>query len=311
LGTGPQSAKPIARDSSFEYDDNLYSKPIPDEQMMEFSYIRFHETFMKRIGDTRFFTGLGYHFDYHYDINDHLLNLDTSNGKQAVLTSHYAYSIYSGFNPEKYTISGLSLNILLDSRDNPVNPYHGKYAYASWRLNPEIFGSTQNSSLLWLEFRDYFNLSKTRPRHLIAIWTYASLVTGGKVPYMDLPALGWDQFGKSGRGYIQGRFRGPHLLYGEIEYRVPLPTIIKKNPDMFGAVAFVNATTADNAKATDEVMSQIPDYKRIHMFQYVDPAAGIGLRVMVMKKSKANLTLDYAWGKYGSQGFYFNFNEAF
>jgi hypothetical protein len=32
---------------------------------------------------------------------------------------------------------------------------------------------------------------------------------------------------------------------------------------------------------------------------------------MIMKKTKANLSLDYAWGKYGAQGFYFGLNEAF
>ncbi len=311
LGTGPQSAKAIAQDSSYEYADNLYSKSIPDEQMMDFSYIRFHETFMKRFGDTRFFAGLGWHFDYHYDIEDNLLNLDTTNGQQLAITSHYAYSIATGFNPEKYTLSGLSLNGLLDSRDNPVNPYHGRYAYISWRLNPEFLGSTKNSSLIWMEYRDYFNLSTKRPRHMIALWMYASMITGGEVPYMDLPALGWDQFGKSGRGYTQGRFRGPHLIYGELEYRVPLPAIIKKNPDLFGAVAFVNATTADNLKSSEEITSKYPNYQHIEMFKYVDPGVGIGLRVMVMKKTRANLTLDYAWGKYGSQGFYFNFNETF
>ena len=47
------------------------------------------------------------------------------------------------------------------------------------------------------------------------------------------------------------------------------------------------------------------------MFKYVDTGAGIGLRVMVIKKTRANLTHEYAWGKYGSQGFYFNFNETF
>lgn len=251
---------------------------------------------MKRIGDTRFFTGVGYQLDYHFDINDKLL--DTLS-EMPTITSHYHYSIDEGFNPEQYILSGLSFNALFDSRDNTVFPVHGQYAYASWRLNPEFMGSDKKSSLLWLEYRNYFNLSKTRPRHLIGIWTYASMVTSGKVGYLDLPALGWDQFGKSGRGYTQGRFVGKQLLYGELEYRVPLPTIIKKLPDLLGAVAFINATTANSTSAN------------IDLFDYVDPGYGIGLRIMTNKKSKANITLDYAWGKYGSQGFYFNFNETF
>ena len=306
LGTGPQSAKLVS--SGIEISEGVFSKPVPDEQMMEFSYIRFHEAAMKRLGNTRFFAGLGLHYDYHYDISDHLLDLNDTNPS---ITSHYAYSKEMGFNPEKYTLFGLSLNGLYDNRDNPVNPYHGRYAYVSWRFNPEFMGSDKNSSILWLEYRDYFNLSKKRPRHMIAMWTYASLVTGGKVPYMDLPALGWDQFGKSGRGYLQGRFRGKELIYGELEYRVPLPAIIKKNPDLFGAVAFVNATTASNNFNFSTNNTQVNGYNEIKLFDYINPGYGIGLRVMVMKKSRANLTLDYAWGDYGSQGFYFNFNETF
>jgi hypothetical protein len=32
---------------------------------------------------------------------------------------------------------------------------------------------------------------------------------------------------------------------------------------------------------------------------------------MINKNSKTNLALDYAWGKYGAQGFYLSVNEAF
>jgi len=293
LGTGPQSAKPVG--TGIEYQDNIFSEPIPDAQMMEYNLIRFHETVMKRIGDGRFFVGLGYHLDYHYDIKDNLLDLDTN---PPVITSHYAYSINYGFDPKRYFLSSISLNGLYDSRDNPVFPTSGRYAYIFLRMNPEFLGSTRNSTLLWLEYRDYFNLSKKRPRHLIGIWTYGNFVTSGHVPYMDLPAVGWDQFGKSGRAYTQGRFRGEDLIYFETEYRFPIP-IIKKYPDLLGGVAFVNATTATNRDAD------------IDLFDYLDPGYGIGLRVMVVKKSKACITLDYAWGKYGAQGFWFGMNETF
>jgi hypothetical protein len=293
LGTGPQSAKPVG--TGIEYNDNIFSQPIPDAQMMEYNLIRFHETVLKRIGDSRFFVGLGYHLDYHFDIQDNLLDLDTV---PPVITSHYGYSINHGFDPKRYYLSSISLNGLYDSRDNPVFPTDGRYAFISWRLNPEFLGSTKNSTLLWLEYRDYFNLSKKHPRHLIGIWTYGNFVTSGHVPYMDLPAVGWDQFGKSGRAYTQGRFRGEDLIYFETEYRFPIP-IVKKYPDLLGGVAFVNATTATN-RAAD-----------IDLFDYLDPGYGIGLRVMVVKKSKACITLDYAWGKYGAQGFWFGMNETF
>jgi hypothetical protein len=32
---------------------------------------------------------------------------------------------------------------------------------------------------------------------------------------------------------------------------------------------------------------------------------------MINKKSRANLALDFAWGKYGATGFYLGMNEVF
>lgn len=289
LGTGPQSAKPVGTGFA-DYTDNPY-QPISDAQMMEFDYFRFHNTVSKRYKDSRFFTGIGYHFDYHYKIKDNLLDL---NANPQVVTSHYAYSTNNEINPNKYTSSGISLNILYDSRDNMVNPYKGRYAFANIRVSPEFLGSTKSSSVLWLEYRDYLHLSKSRPRHLIGFWTYGWFVTSGKVPYLDLPAVGWDQFGRSGRAYTQGRFRGQDIVYNEIEYRVPL----QKNKETLGAVVFVNGTTASNGG-------------NINLFKYYDLGYGAGLRVMINKKSRANLSLDYAFGKYGAQGFYLGLNEAF
>ena len=71
LGTGEQSAKPVGTGFA-DYTDNPY-QPIETAQMMEFDFFRFHNTLLKRFRDSRFFAGIGYHFDYHYKINDNLL----------------------------------------------------------------------------------------------------------------------------------------------------------------------------------------------------------------------------------------------
>ena len=184
LGTGPQSAKPVG--TGVEYEDGLFTAAIPDAQMMDFNYFRFHETVLKRIGDTRFFAGLGYHLDIHSNFEDNLLNLDTV---PPVVTSHYGYQLLKGMSTESYTLSGISLNALLDSRDNAINPYSGRYAFINLRINPSFLGSDKSSSILWLEYRDYIHLDKERPRHLIGFWTYGWFVTSGDVPYLDLPAV--------------------------------------------------------------------------------------------------------------------------
>lgn len=115
---------------------------------------------------------------------------------------------------------------------------------------------------------------------------------------MGLPAIGWDQMGRSGRAFPQGRWRGDNLYYVEVEYRTPLP-ILKKKPDLLGAVVFANMTTASS------------EDNNISLFQYLEPAAGLGLRVMLSKKTRTNLTLDYGWGPNGAGALYLNLNEYF
>ncbi|MCU4155283.1 BamA/TamA family outer membrane protein [Carboxylicivirga sp. A043] len=290
LGTGPNSNKAVS--GGIEFPDGVFSDKIDKAQMMEFNYFRFHQTALKRYQDSRLFLGVGYHLDYHSDIQDNLLDFDAD---PQVLTSHYIYQTYHGMPIDQYTLSGLSLNVLYDSRDNAVNPYSGRYAFANIRINPKFMGSTESSSILWLEYRDYIHVNPERPRHMIGFWTYGWFVTSGKVPYLDLPAVGWDQFGRSGRAYTQGRFRGEDIWYGEVEYRVPL----QQNKETFGAVVFLNGTTA-SSRTND-----------IALFEWLDLGYGAGLRIMINKKSRMNLNLDYAFGKYGSSGFYLGLNEVF
>jgi len=304
LGTGPQSAK-LAGQRIPLGDEGMFSEPIDDAQMMEFKYLRFHETALKKIR-TNFYLGIGYHLDLHYDINDNLLDLKPEDGSDPVITSHYSYSKAYGFDPIEYSLSGISLNALYDARDNAGTPYKGQYALATFRINPTFLGSTKNSTSLWLEYRNYIRVSETHPQNLIGIWAYANLQTSGDLPYLDLPALGWDQFGRSGRAYTQGRFRGHNLMYLETEYRFRLAGL-KNNPDFFGAVVFANATTASRKEYSYETET----YDGIELFQYVEPAVGFGLRLMVNKVTRTNLSLDYAWGMYGSQGLFLNFNESF
>ena len=290
LGTGPNSNKVAS--SGIELEDGTFSKPIETSQMMEFNFFRFHETVLRRHQSTRFFYGLGYHLDIHTKIEDNLLD---ESSDPPVYTSHFLYQKNNGMALDKYTTSGVSFNLLYDSRDNSINPYSGRYAFVNLRVNPTFLGSDKSSSILWLEYRDYIHFDEQRPRHLLGFWTYGWFVTSGKVPYLDLPSVGWDQFGRSGRAYTQGRFRGEDLWYGETEYRFPL----QKNKETFGGVVFANVTSASN-RGND-----------VPLFNYLNYAAGAGVRIMINKKSRANLNLDYAIGQYGHHGFYFGLNEVF
>jgi hypothetical protein len=112
---------------------------------------------------------------------------------------------------------------------------------------------------------------------------------------MNLPAIGWDMFSRSGRAYTSGRFRGEDLVYTEAEYRFPL----QKNKETWGGVLFTNMATASSR--TDGTA----------LFQYVNLAFGGGLRYMLNKKNRSNINADYGWGLNGSRGFFLNLNEVF
>lgn len=291
LGTGPASSKLAS--NGFEYEDNLFSKPIPGAQDMSYTLLRFYETVSKEV-KSHLYLGLGYHLDIFKNIDDRLV--DTSS-VPPVITSNYAYNVKYGFNQYKNVLSGFSLNTSYDTRDNQNNSYKGQYANVSFHINPEFFGSNKKSTVLFLEYRKYYDLTNDH-HNMLCFWGLGSFVISGTLPYMDLPALGEDQYGKSGRGYSQGRFRGQNLVYGEVEYRRHL-LASKNNPDFLGMIVFANAVTASNKDAGTD------------LFKYINLAAGTGIRAMISKNARTNLGLDYGWGNYGSSGFYIKLNESF
>jgi hypothetical protein len=247
-------------------------------QPMNFNHYRFHQTVSWKVKPS-IFIGFGYHFDMFDKIVDH--KLDTT---LPFYTSHFVFSRKYGFNPEKYVISGFSFNATYDSRDNLVNPYKGIFFNLNWRLNQKFLGSANNTNLATVEYRSYHGLSKSTPRHLIGFWVLGNFTIGDPLPYLGLPALAYDQRGRAGRGYVQGRFRGPNMVYAETEYRFPL----SKCSDLVGGVLFANFTTTTNPGTGEK------------LFRKVAPAAGFGFRLKVDKHSRTNLQLDFAFGQRSS-----------
>ena len=247
-------------------------------QPMKFNFVRFHQSVSYKI-KPNLYAGLGYHMDYYYQIVDQKLNLASA---PPLYTSHYLYSTNYGYNTTQYVSSALNLNVLFDTRDNMINPYKGYFAQVNLRYAPSFFGNLKTSEFLNVEWRSFHGLSKRNPRHLMSFWLMGNFTPSGEFPYLMLPALGYDQRGRSGRGYTQGRFRGPNMVYGEAEYRFP----ISQCGGIIGGVLFLNATTADNPNAKSPV----------RLFDYIAPAYGFGFRMKVDKRSRTNLQLDFGFG---------------
>jgi len=257
---------------------------------MDYDFLIFHQSVNRKIIGN-IYAGIGYQLDSYWAIDDELLNLDTV---PAQLTPHWTYQHNYDMNTEKYALSGFSLNLMYDSRDNLLNPYKGFYGNINYRYNTKFLGSTTECSELYLEFKTYIGIDKQVPRKLFAFWFIGNFQVTGHLPYYTMMALGDDQKGTSGRGYVAGRYRGESFLYGEVEYRFPF----NKCNQTVGGVIFANATTASNINTG------------VRLFDYVRPAVGVGMRILMNKNVRLNIAIDYAVG-YKSQGFYFNSGEAF
>ena len=258
---------------------------VPDsmKQSLRYNHIRIHETASWNFFPN-FFAGLGVHYDQYSNIKDNTSSYESYN---------YRYSTQHGFDPKESVTSGISLNALFDSRDNPVNTYKGYYANINYRVNETVFGSTKNSTMLLTDYRVFYPLD-VNERHILAFWFYGSFVVSGDVPYLLLPAIGYDQRQRTGRGYAFGRFRGEDLVYAESEYRFPIST----RTGILSGVLFANCTSTSDKE------------NNIALLNYLWPAYGTGLRIMLDKQSRTRLDFDVAIGD-NKIGFYLAIRETF
>lgn len=257
------------------------------EQPMEYNYFKFHQTVSYNLFPS-FYAGAGIHIDNYSKIFDS--QLDVPNEKY---TYHYNYSKEYGFNDKKYAVNGFSINFIYDTRDNLINTNKGLYLNMNYRYNPKNNDNKHDSGTLLLESRYFIPVDKINKQHVIGFWAYGQFSMNGRLPYLNLPAIGWDQNSRSGKGYVQGLFRGSNLLYFESEYRFP----ITRNQMISGTV-FANAVTT-----TD-------DNQNIKSFQYLQPAIGVGLRILLNKDTLTNFIFNFGLGR-DSETFYFNDGEGF
>jgi hypothetical protein len=250
-----------------------------EEYPMKFKLLRAYATVYRRVSGP-VFVGVGYHYDKFLDIVD----------ERAESGESTPFTVYSGGALSSTVSTGVSLNVLGDTRDNLVNPSSGYYLSGSFRNYVAALGSDYNWQEMWVEMRVYPHLP-SHSRNVLGFWLY-NWVTFGDAPYLNLPSNGWDTYGRGARGYLQGRIRGKGQIYFETEYRRTLT-----RDGLWGFVTFLNAT------GTTELESGV--------FGRTDWGGGIGLRVKFNKHSNANLAIDHGWGDLGSKGFFLGMSEVF
>lgn len=242
------------------------NQPSSAKLLLDYKYIRVYQSVLKRI-TSYFFAGLGYNLDYHIDMETNDMSL-----------RHFTHYPYGTAADQNSISSGVSVNLLYDTRNNDIDPMPGCYSNLVYRYNPTFMGSTSGWQSLYLDVRKYVSLTHSSHKNLLAFWTYYWTSLSGNVPYLDLPSIGWDAYQRSGRGIPQNRYRGNSLIYLETEYRRDITA-----NGMFGFVVFSNINSVNEPNSRS--------------FKFWHPAGGAGLRVKLNKNSNTNVGLDYAFSR--------------
>jgi hypothetical protein len=249
--------------------------------LISYKYFRFYQTVLKQV-KPYLLAGIGYNLDYHIGVE--------SIGDTIPLSKFIGYEHGTSPNNNSFS-SGITFNLLYDSRNNSLNPVPGAYFNLIYRVNPYILGNGDNTwKSLYLDGRKYISMPGER-RHVVALWTYLWTALSNNVPFLDLPAIGYEPYQRSGRGMQQKRHRGKSLLYMEGEYRSDL-----RDDGLLGYVVFANTNITAG-----------PGDGRL---RGPHPAVGAGLRIKFNKRSNTNIALDFAISK-GYSAVLLNLGEAF
>ncbi len=250
---------------------------LNDSARIDYSQFRVDQSVLKKVSEN-LFIGVGYCLDYFW--------------KTSVLSNSDLATRYPQFPiTPKSVSSGISLSMLYDSRANSINPQGGSYAHIIFRPNLIELGSTSNWQSLLIDLRKYYHFP-ANSKNILALWSYNWLTLSGTPPYNSLPGTGFDNGGNTGRGYIQGRFRGTNMVYLESEYRFNL-----LRDGLLGGVVFINGQSLNSVPGTGLGAMQ--------------PGYGAGLRIKLNKYSNTNVAIDYGLGNAGSRGFFLGVCEVF
>ncbi len=242
---------------------------ISDAEEFLSSQVEFVNTFYVRAADD-LYVGLG------FDITNYTeMVFDT-------LGQFYENPDINGTEPG--TNFGLTLGSFIDKRENRYNPHEGYFLGAKYVMFPDWANNEYQYGKFDIDLRKYFN---PWYKHVLAFQT-TTTYCHGDVPFYDLAFLGGDS---QMRGYYLGALRDNVLVDGQVEYRMPVWSII----GVTGWLGTGRVADSYNDIALDGFWLNY----------------GFGLRLKVDSKNDTNLRFDMGFGDNGISGFYISFAEAF
>jgi hypothetical protein len=266
------------------HDDSVLADPTHKGYAINSIYYNIREKIYKNVAKN-LFLGAGLSFEIRRQQNNH----DTAGNK----VPSSIYNERHGFPQDRYSTNGFLFNVEYITRDNPNRAYKGIFFDAGIRINQKFIGSTKNAVQVTTDFRKYFSLSATNPETVLAFWNWGNYLLSGDIPYLELPGTARDGTFRSGRGYQAQFFKGTKFNDTELELRFPIL-----------ANKFVSGVVFGNLQSSNDEFGT-------KLFQDFQPGYGGGLRILFNKATRTNLALDYAFGRFGSKGFFLNLNETF
>jgi hypothetical protein len=238
-----------------------------DKFMVSFDVFRIKAKVLMRIHH-QIYAGLSFH-------HENLFNQDNQFEMRT--------SSMETFGRKGFIANGFGGVLIIDKRDNPLNPSVGGYFETSLTDYKHIFHNKNGFISFILDAKKYYTL----PRKIVWNGNFYLNLNQGNVPYKLLAEIGGPRFL---RGYYRGRFRDKNMYIFQQEFRMPVYK--RLGIAVFAGIGAVGKTLAMLKSNT------------VH-YNY-----GAGLRIKVDKKNNANFRIDYGMTK-DSRGLYIVFAEAF
>ncbi len=200
---------------------------------------------------------------------------------------------------------GIGLSMVYDTRDNLNSPRTGAFIRFSNLNYRKWLGGDFEYYLFQLDMRKYIN--PTRNHTLALRGLMAMTFSDDVIPFNALRRLGGDD---ELRGYFEGTYLDQHMLYFDVEYRMPLfedndEPIWKLWKHMSIAAFFSGGKVYNEEEGLN--------------FSNFRMSFGGGVRFKISKSQRTTLRLDYGIGLADNaggigqrqRGFYLSINEAF
>jgi hypothetical protein len=239
-----------------------------------------------------------------------LLNIDipTVQGKTK-LTEDNEAKLIRGLNGGY--VNSVRVGMVYDSRDYEPDPSRGIFAEATHERSMKQIGSDYNFNRTFGSVRFFYRiLPDTLTKNRLVLATRFSMVnTTGDAPFFEYRNMWGTEGSLSGlggrttlRGYIQDRYVGPVMGFGNIELRYRLFEL--------PGFTFNIAPLFDFGRPWDKIGNvDLKDYK----YSY-----GVGLRiiwnqstVIYFEWAKSRETENFAKGPFAGSNFYLNFGHIF